>query len=167
MEKQVKIRPLEEKDFPFVLRLNEENVEVLAPMDEEKLAYFAANSESFDIVEVDGKPAAFMIVFREGADYQSENYKWFSKKYPAFLYVDRIVIDAPYRGLGLGRKLYEKVFAQAKANNVPRVTAEVDIEPVYNDASLKFHAAMGFRQVGKQYVRRGKIRVSLQMCEAA
>lgn len=39
--------------------------------------------------------------------------------------------------------------------------AEIDTEP-YNEVSLKFHEAMGFQEVGTQYVRDGKIKVSLQ-----
>ena len=117
----------------------------------------------FQTVEVDGTPAAFLIALREGlADYWSENYKWFSSQYPSFLYVDRIVIDEPFRRLGLGQKLYEGVFARASEAGLPVVTAEVDIEPVYNDASIRFHEAMGFEEVGQQIIRGGSIKVSLR-----
>lgn len=165
MQTTIISRPIEPKDYPFVLRVNEENVEVLAPMDEEQLKYFAENAEIFNIFEVDGKPAAFIIVFREGTDYDSPNYRWFCEHYDTFLYVDRIVIDKPFRGLGLGRKMYGEVFAHANETNITKVTAEIDTEPVYNDGSLKFHKAMGFEEVGTQYVRNGEIRVSLQKAE--
>ena len=55
----------------------------------------------------------------------------------------------------------------ARNTKVPVVTAEIDTEPVYNEASLRFHDAMGFREVGTQYVRDGKIKVSLQAAEVA
>ena len=103
-EKHVYIRGAEERDYPFILRANEENVEVLSPMDEAKLRKFAAFAELLLVAEVEGRPAAFLIALREGiASYDSENYQWFQKKYPKFLYVDRIVIDAPYRGMGIGK----------------------------------------------------------------
>ena len=44
---QVKIRKAEEKDYPFILRVNEENVEVLSPMDESRVREFSKWSELF------------------------------------------------------------------------------------------------------------------------
>ena len=159
---QINIRKAEEKDYPFILRVNEENVEVLSPMDEDRAREFSKWSELFLIAEVNGKPAAFLLVLREGlADYESENYLWFSKNYEKFLYIDRIVIDAPYRRYGVGKALYQEVFRHANATEVPFVTAEIDTEP-YNEVSLGFHQAMGFREVGVQRVRNNTIRVSLQ-----
>ena len=162
---QVKIRNAEEKDYSFILRVNEENVEVLSPMDEEGIQNFSKWSELFLIAEADGNPAAFLLALREDlADYDSENYLWFSKNYDKFLYIDRIVIDAPYRRSGVGRALYQEVFRHANKTEVPFVTAEIDTEP-YNEVSLGFHQAMGFREVGVQRVRNNSIRVSLQEAE--
>ena len=162
MNSTVVIRKAEEKDYPFILRVNEENVEVLAPMSAERLGQFAEFSELFLIAEVDGQPAAFLIALREGVSfYDSENYLWFSQNYQQFLYVDRIVVDAPYRGYNIGRKLYQTVFDHARATGIPFVTAEIDIEP-YNESSLNFHKTMGFREVGVQSVRNNSIKVSLQ-----
>ena len=164
--KTISIRPAEPRDYPDILRLNADNVSVLAPMDEQIIERFAEWSELFWVAEVDGAFAAFLIALREGVtDYWSENYKWFSAHYPSFLYVDRIVIDGRCRGCGLGHRLYELAAAHARNIGLPVVTAEIDTEPVYNDASLRFHAAMGFREVGEQYVRGGTIKVSLQAWE--
>lgn len=161
-EKSILIRAVTASDFPFILRVNEENVEVLSPMDEEKLTRFAESAELLLVAEVDGQPAAFLIALREGLDfYKSENYLWFSKNYPQFLYVDRIVIDEPFRGMGVGRSLYQTVFRHAQSTGVSYVTAEIDTEP-YNEVSLGFHAAMGFREVGVQSIRNNTIKVSLQ-----
>lgn len=160
-EHTVRIRRAEEGDYPFILRLNEENVEVLSPMDEAGLRRFAADAELFLTAEVEGVPAAFLIALREGVGwYGSENYLWFRRKYEKFLYIDRVVIDTPYRGLGIGRRLYQAVFDRARQTGVASVTAEVDTVP-YNGASLRFHAAMGFREVGTQVIRGGAIQVSL------
>lgn len=160
--KAIVLRDVQEKDLPFILRVNEENVEVLSPMDEAKLRRFMEYADMLQVVEADGEPAAFMIVLREGVDaYDSENYRWFCKHYEKFLYIDRIVIDEPFRSIGIGRTMYEAVFTQAKANGVGSVTAEIDTIP-YNEASLKFHDVMGFREVGEQLIRGGTIKVSLQ-----
>ena len=159
---EILVRDVTLQDIPFVLDLNETNVEVLSPMDDEKFLYFTGNSEMFHVVTVDGVPAAFLIALREGLpDYKSENYIWFSKQYESFLYVDRIVIDEKFRTMGLGRMIYEGVFRHARESGVTFVTAEIDIIP-YNGPSLKFHEAMGFEEVGQQVIRGGEIKVSLQ-----
>lgn len=161
-ETNLVIRPATEEDADYILRVNRENVEFLAPMDRQKLAYFRKVTELLLIVEAGGLPVAFLIALREGVpDYNSENYRWFSKQYEKFLYVDRIVIDRGFRQNGIGRALYHYVKQYAENTEVPFITAEIDIEP-YNEASLKFHSKMGFREVGTQYVRNGSIRVSLQ-----
>lgn len=158
----ISIRPAQSRDMAFILALNETNVEVLSPMDEARFAYFMEVSDLFQVAEVDGKPAAFLIALREGvSDYTSENYIWFSKEYERFLYVDRVVIDEAFRGLGLGRRLYFGVFDRAVFCGVDTVTAEIDTVP-YNETSLAFHKAMGFEEVGEQVIRGGAVQVSLQ-----
>lgn len=67
MEHTLRIRGVEERDRAFVLRVNEENVEVLSPMDEGRLQKFAASAEQFLVAEADGQPAAFLIAIQEGA----------------------------------------------------------------------------------------------------
>ena len=160
--RSVQLRPAQERDRAAILRMNEENVEVLSPMDAEKLARFAEMSELLLVAEVDGETAAFLIALREGVeDYTSENYRWFARARERFLYIDRVVIDAPYRGLGIGRQLYRATFDHARTTGVPFVTAEIDTVP-YNGPSLRFHAAMGFREIGAQTIRGGTVTVSLQ-----
>ena len=160
--KNIELRPSTVEDFPFILKINEENVAVLSPMDQAKLEYFKGCSELLYTATVDGTPAAFLICLREGVEsYGSENYKYFSKNYDKFLYIDRIVIDEPFRRMGLGKKLYQLVFDHAKHTGVDYVTAEIDTIP-YNEVSLGFHKAMGFREVGEQIIRGGEIKVSLQ-----
>lgn len=162
MKKGYTIHRATEKDYDFILRLNRENVEVLAPMDLDRLLYFERVTELLWVAEADGKPAAFLIAMREGvSDYDSENYRWFSERYPCFLYVDRIVLDSFARGKGLGSFLYQQVFEHAAGEGIPVVLAEIDTVP-YNAASLGFHRQMGFRQVGTQAVRKGTVEVSLQ-----
>ena len=164
MERNIVIRASEPKDYDFILNVNEVNVEVLSPMPLERMLWLKEMSEMFVVAEVDGELAAFLIALREGKPYDSENYVWFSRKYPSFLYIDRIVIDEPFRAAGLGRALYQAVKDHARATGVKVVTCEVDTIP-YNETSLKFHEAMGFKEVGEQIIRGGAIKVSLKACE--
>ena len=111
-QKHFVLRDAEEKDYDFILRVNEENVEVLSPMPLERLKLFKEHANVLQVAEIDGELAAFIICMREGDDwYDSENYLWFCKTYPKFLYVDRIVLDEPFRHKGLGKFMYEAMFA--------------------------------------------------------
>lgn len=161
MENRIIIRPACEKDYDFILKTNLDNVEVLSPMDNAKMLKLSETSELFLVAEIDDQPAAFLLAFREGVDYQSENYRWFSAKYEKFLYVDRIAIAEPYRHRGIGRKLYETVFEHARQSEVPFVTCEIDTIP-YNAISLNFHKQLGFHEVGTQFVKLNSVTVSLQ-----
>ena len=164
MAKDIVIRNARPEDYDFILKVNEVNVEVLSPMPMERMLWLKEMSDMFVVAEVNGELAAFLIAIREGQPYDSENYVWFSEKYPQFLYIDRIVIDEPFRAAGLGRALYQVVKDRAIETGVKVVTCEVDTIP-YNETSLKFHEAMGFREVGEQIIRGGAIKVSLKACE--
>lgn len=93
-------------------------------------------------------PDAFVIAFDQDANYDSPNFLWFRDRYERFAYVDRIVVTDTAHGQGLGRALYEKLFAEAKAAGYPCLMAEVNTNPP-NPGSLSFHARMGFEAVGE------------------
>ena len=88
----------------------------------------------------------FIICMREGSDYGSGNYKFFSKKLKKFLYVDRVAIDKKYRREGLGKAIYDDIFIQAKKESLP-IALEVNTQPI-NQPSLNFHEKLGFDEVG-------------------
>ena len=97
---------------------------------------------------------AFLIAFAEGAAYDSPNYGWVAARHPRFVYVDRIVVAPDLRGAGVGRALYETVFALARARAVP-VLCEVNLRPP-NPGSDAFHAALGFTEAGRARLAPGK-----------
>ena len=72
---QINIRKAEEKDYPFILRVNEENVEVLSPMNEEGIQNFSEWSELFLIAEADGTPAAFLLAYQSANKHQKSRRK--------------------------------------------------------------------------------------------
>lgn len=156
------IRDALERDFPALLALNEESVAVLSPLDLDGLRRLHAQAARHRVVEIDGEIAAFLLVLREGADYASPNYRWFAANYDRFLYVDRVVVSLAQQGRGLGRQLYDDLFDWARREGVERIALEFDVEPP-NEASRRFHAGYGFREVGSQRVANGKKRVSLQI----
>lgn len=159
------IRRTKPDDYDFILGLNQDNIEVLSPMDREKLAFLDAAAELSLVVDVDGSPAAFLIALCNGmSDYDLMCYKWFSDRYPRFLYIDSIVIDKKYRHMGVGKRLYQMVFDHAKKIGAEYVTAGITTKP-YNGKSLMFHKANGFVEVGELVIRDGTVRVSQQAAE--
>jgi predicted GNAT superfamily acetyltransferase len=47
-----------------------------------------------------GNIDAFLLALDQDADYDSPNFRWFSARYPRFVYVDRIVVASAARGRG-------------------------------------------------------------------
>jgi len=154
------IRAAAPADFPAILALNAESVHFLSPLDAQRLQDLHAQAAHHRVVELEGAIAAFLLAFRDGADYDSPNYRWFAQRYAEFLYIDRVVVGATRQGQGLGALLYEDLFALARASGVTQVMCEFDLDPP-NPASARFHARFGFREVGTQRLAGGK-QVSLQ-----
>lgn len=141
------LRPITGADVPAVLALNEANVELLAPMDAERLGQLQEWASRADVLDVDGEVAGFVITMGPGTTYDSPNYLWFAQQYGAqFHYLDRIVLHDAYRRRGLASAVYEVV--EADAAEAGRLVLEVNAEPP-NPASLAFHAARGFAEVGR------------------
>ncbi len=61
----------------------------------------------------------FIICFREGSEYHSPNYKFFSDCEDKFLYIDRVVIKKEYRRMGAGTSLYEHLSKVANLEKLP------------------------------------------------
>jgi predicted GNAT superfamily acetyltransferase len=156
------IRDATPGDFAAILALNAESVHFLSPLDEGRLQRLHAQAAYHRVVDIDGTPAAFLLVLREGADYDSPNYLWFASHYAQFLYIDRIVVDVRRHGRGLAAELYDDLVRFAQDSGIARLTCEFDLDPP-NPASAKFHARYGFREVGTQWLGGGKKQVSLQM----
>ena len=159
----MKLRPAAAADADAILALNQESIAVLSPLSRERLAQLQSEAAVHRVIEDDGAVVAFLLAFREGAAYDSPNYRWFARRYDRFLYVDRVVVSSEARGHGAGALLYRDVFEFAATHSVGLVTCEYDVEPP-NPASERFHARFGFREVGRQQLDGGKL-VSLQAAQ--
>jgi predicted GNAT superfamily acetyltransferase len=101
-------------------------------------AYLALRAGSVD---------ALLLAFDQDADYDSPNFLWFRARYPRFVYVDRVVVDATGRGRGYATALYDHLFETASRAGYRRVVCEVNSDPP-NPQSDAFHAKLGFAEVG-------------------
>ena len=141
------LRPVTPTDFDDVLALNGRNVEALAPMDRDRLVELAGWADRFDVLEVAGAFAGFVVTFAAGTSYDSENYRWFTERYAdRFYYLDRIVLDERFRRQRLGSFVYDEL--ENVAGKYDRLALEVNLVP-RNDVSLAFHDRRGFREVGR------------------
>jgi predicted GNAT superfamily acetyltransferase len=154
------IRDIEPADYPAILELNLESVNYLSPLGLDRLAHLHKEAEYSKVYEEDGRIAAFILAFRDGADYDSPNYVWFSNRYHSFLYIDRIVVHKDHRRKGYGKLLYSDLASYAVQEKVDILTCEIDLSPP-NPISRRFHQEHGFFEVGTQWLYDGKKRVSL------
>jgi uncharacterized protein len=156
-----RIRESTAADFEAVLRLNADSEHLTSPLSLPQLQSLHEHAAYCRVIDSGGGVRGFLLALREGADYDSPNYRWFAARYDEFLYVDRIVIAADSRGQQLGARLYDDLFAFARQYKFKRITCEFDIDPP-NEGSRRFHERFGFHEVGRQRVAGGKKEVSLQ-----
>ncbi|PZR32472.1 GNAT family N-acetyltransferase [Caulobacter segnis] len=134
-----------------LLALNNAHARELSWLEPETLASMVA--EAFVARRV-GVADALLLAFDQDADYDSVNYLWFRDRFDRFVYVDRVVVADAARGRGLARRLYDELFAAARAAGHARIVCEVNSEPP-NPASDAFHAALGFVPIGTAQIHGG------------
>lgn len=153
------IRDVQPHELDSILALNNAAGATILPLDAAALRVLYEQASYFRLAEIDGHIAGFLLAMREDAHYASPNFRWFREHYPEFVYIDRIVIAKPYRGLGLGRVFYADVTSYAETH-VPLLACEVFLEP-RDDVSVLFHGTWGFQEVGQQTMPGNGRRVSL------
>jgi hypothetical protein len=123
MDDRAIVRDAVAADFPAVLELNAAAVPHVNLIGTEELVWLASHASFFRVAEDIEGLAGFAIVLPSGTDYWSDNYRWFTARFDRFLYLDRVVVHARARRAGVGRALYEALFAYARDGGWPRVTA--------------------------------------------
>lgn len=162
--RDIAIHTAVEADFDAVVALNLAAVDYTSPLNKTRLRHLNAISCYHKVVAIEGRIAAFLLVMKHGCGYLNENFEWFSSRFEQFLYVDRIVVDSRYHGLGLGTQLYKDLFLFARSNRIPVITCEYNVSPL-NEPSRIFHDKFDFRELGRQWLGEGSKQVSLQMAE--
>jgi hypothetical protein len=158
-----RIRTSTESDLPHILELNKAAIPAVNLLNRQELWNLFSQADYFRTLWLREKVIGFLIALGPGAIYNSPNYRWFELRYDQFLYVDRIVIDPAYQGLGYGRMIYDGL-RQFAGKNFSRIACEVNLRPK-NDNSLRFHQRYGFREVGVQETEGGTKQVCLMTYE--
>lgn len=148
-------------DYASILALNESALPHVNSIGVPELTALAEQAFTFDLVWSGQSLAGFILVLREGADYLSPNYRWFSSRYAQFVYVDRIVVSTDFNRHGIGRALYSRLEKLA-FEVAPLIACEVNLRPA-NPGSLTFHRRLGFSEVGQQETGNGEKRVSMMV----
>jgi predicted GNAT superfamily acetyltransferase len=142
-----RLRPIAEADVPAVLGLNDRFVDLLSPLDAERLLWLVGLSDHADVVEVAERVVGFVLTMAPGSAYNSENYLWHAARYGgSFYYLDRIVIAEKMRRQGLAAFVYDAM--EDVARGFGRMTLEVNVDPP-NLGSLAFHERRGYVEVGR------------------
>lgn len=145
------IRPIEERDLDAVLALNQGALDGVGPLDPERLDWIVGLADRALVADIDGAIGGFVMTIAPGSAYDSPNFAWFERHFAAdpYVYLDRIVVAPDARRTGVASALYGQV------EGAHPVALEVYCEPP-NIASLAFHAARGYVEVGQQPQSNGK-----------
>src|ERR1700742_4367328 len=123
------IRAVTHDDLPAVLALNNAHAAEVNALTADALAALVAVAAHARVI--DGG-AGFLLAFSDRTPAQGPNHAWFLARYPAFLYIDRVVIAPEARGLGHARRLYGDLAAIAAGRPL---CCEVNVVPL-NPGSL-------------------------------
>jgi uncharacterized protein len=146
----VRLRALTGDDVATVAALNDAEVPRVGHLGVEGLRAHLPRCGPAVVAQDDrGRIAGFLLALAPGMDYASVNYRWFEARGTDHLYIDRVVVAPHARRRGVGGLLYETVEQAARAAGRDEVTCEVNVRP-RNDASLAFHTARGYVEVGRQ-----------------
>lgn len=158
------LRPYRATDLDALVAVNDGASPAVPITPRDGLAALVAMSSVAVVVESGGEPAGFVLGMPPDLAYESENYLYFSARARelgrSFVYVDRIVLMPALQSRGLGPRLYDAVFDEARRVGAAEVLCEVNVEPP-NPGSLAFHTRLGFVEVGRQETHGGENVVAL------
>jgi predicted GNAT superfamily acetyltransferase len=140
-----------------LLALNAANETETSPLTPATLQLLLTSSWHLGLAGIDGQDG-FMIALDDSSDHQGINFQWFKRRYPRFVYIDRVIVSAAVRGQGIARTLYDELFRRAAAEGVPMIGCEVNSAPP-NLASDAVHERLGFAEIGRAALPCGEKRV--------
>ncbi|TDW17759.1 GNAT family N-acetyltransferase [Kribbella kalugense] len=140
-------------DLAAVLALNTTAEGLVPPLGPDRLDWLRLIAAHAAVVDLDGRPAGFVLTFTPGSAYDGLEFGWFSQTYAdQFLYIERIVIATEHRREGLATQVYGAIERAAKPFG--RAVARVRSDSL-DSAGLTFHTNRGYTEVAKQRLANG------------
>jgi len=156
------IREARASDFQSIININASEEEKTSPIDLARITQLDSWSTYHRVAVKEDQVAGFLLVMSNASDYDGANFRWFVDRYSSFLYVDRIVIDPAYAGMGVGTALYVDLIEFAKGQGHVALCCEINVLPP-NPISHAFHARFGFKEVSYGSTADAQKAVSYQM----
>lgn len=148
----VKLRPMTAADAAAVVALNATAEGLVEPLTADRLDWLRLIAAHAAVVDLDGRPAGFVLTFTPGSAYDGLAFASFTRTYAdRFLYIERIVIAPDNRRQGLASKVYRAV--ERSAHPFDRTVAAVPTD----SPAFTFHAGRGYEEVGKQRLPDGTV----------
>jgi predicted GNAT superfamily acetyltransferase len=141
------LRPITPADRDLVLGWNAAHVELLSPLDDQRLDALLGWCDLGCVITSDEGDVGFVLTFAAGSAYDSANFRWFATRYDPFYYLDRIVVDPDLRRTGIASRVYDEIEERARQVG-PVMCLEVNLDPP-NEPSLEFHRRRGYAEVGQ------------------
>jgi len=143
----LEITPLENPTL--FMEINNAAVPDVNFLDEARAGWLVSHSFFPRLATLDGQVAGVLIALSETAGFDSDYYRWYVARYKNFVYIDRVVVAAWARGLGVATALYQHLEQMAEEKGLA-IAAEVYSDPP-NVPSLNFHRKLGYQEVGTQF----------------
>ena len=156
------IREARASDFHSIVSINAAEEEKTSPIDLARITQLDSWSTYHRVAIREDQVAGFLLVMSNASGYDGANFRWFVNRYSSFLYVDRIVIEPAYAGMGVGTALYVDLIEFARGQGHVALCCEINVLPP-NPVSHSFHARFGFEEVGHSNEADSQKVVSYQM----
>ncbi len=152
------IRSYRPSDLDTLYKINQAGVPGVGAETKISLETWINLSTIFIATDKEDTPLGFITLMEPGTmSYDSDNLRWFevymAENDRSLIYVDRIAIAEQVRGQRIGEQLYKAAFEAFAERD--EIGCEVNINPP-NPGSMRFHARLGFNQIGdKTYGKQG------------
>jgi predicted GNAT superfamily acetyltransferase len=134
-------------DLAAIRAINAAGRPGVTPFASDEVAGLASGAIRCWVAEAAGRVAGYLIAYHQDETCDGDEFAWFQRAYPSFLYVDQIAVAPAVHRAGVGSALYQAATAYAAAQGLGRLTCEVNLDPP-NPGSLSFHRCLGFAEVG-------------------
>jgi len=115
------IGPILKSHHAKILRMNEEFVHWLSPLDDDGLADLIHLAHyKKQIHNADGA----LIGYAHDVNYDHKNLQWLRARFKEFFYIDRIILNSAAQGKGFGKQLYTDFEAEAQQRGLPRLVTQ-------------------------------------------